>query len=89
MNGNKTTGKAPEEVSQAIEYLLQTANKYKVYVAGFAFADGTHGLADYCLENFANCTDGAEARLFVLLCKTVEDKKKAGLVTFQNLAKPS
>ena len=63
----------PEEVRAAVEYLVQTAVKHKMLVAGFVFSANPPAIV-----NFGNCTDYTQASLYTSLCEVAERQRAAG-----------
>lgn len=73
----------PEKTQALLCTLIQQATEDGVIIAGFAFK-----VDPSAVTNFGNCTDRADLRLYDMLCKFVDEKKKAGLVEVTELQKP-
>lgn len=76
--------KIPEQTKQALYYLIQTAQKEGVTIAGFAFSENPPSIT-----NFGNCTDCGEIKLYEKLCEMAEDKRRAGLVQTETVQQPA
>jgi len=74
----------PEQTKAALYYLLQTAAKDNVTIAGFAFSENPPSVT-----NFGNCTDCGEIKLYELLCEMAADKRRAGQVLTETVPRPA
>ena len=73
--------KEQQEVQTAIEKLLILAARYKIYIAGFAFAD-----EPLMISNFGNCNDCSELKLYETLVKVCDRKRARGEVNKINVS---
>lgn len=64
-----------QEVQLAVEHLMRTANRNGIAVCGFIFA-----AFPPMLTNFGNCSDAHTLRLYEVLVRMCEEKRKAGKV---------
>lgn len=76
--------KIPEQTKAALHYLIQTAAKDGVTIAGFVFS-----AEPPLITNFGNCPDCGDIKLYELLCEMAEDKRRAGLVQTETVQQPA